>query len=278
MESEKKIRQYLLVNLPETESEEIDLRVISDENFADELTHAEDNLMEDFLDEELSEAEIKLFHENFLISEERIERLKQISLLRIYAQNETKESAIETEIAESEGFFDKLSKVFALTQRPGLAVLTVLLVILSGFIVWKVAFNKPETEIARLEKEAIELNKQDLSNLDEFKDLANLSIFPGKTRSGDEENNLKVEKSTENILLRLALPSDLSDTNDFNLKITGNQNETISLKEIRVYDNKNGKEIRLLIPKSALKKGEYQIEVVPENNDKYPLNYTFKVN
>lgn len=278
MELKNQLKKYLLTDMSEDEAEEIDLKIISDENFVAELTHAEEDLMEEFLDEELSEAELGLFHKNFLVSDERKARLKQISLLRNYAQKESQEKFRELENPESKSIYDKIFKLFALNRQPALAVLSVFIVLLSGFIIWKVVFDKPSIEIASLEIQINELNKRDLKDLEDFKEIRNLSLFPGKTRSADVGNILSVEDLTENILIRLALPADLNEQGNYYVRIKSNQAEAISLDEVRVYENKSGRELRLLLPKSLLKKGECNIEVSAGKDDKYQLNYSFIVN
>ncbi len=277
-EKAKKNRQYLLGNLSEDKAEKIDLQIISDENSVDELTKAEDDLMEEFLDGELSAAELELFKQNFLISEERTDRLKQIALLRTYAQKKVDQNALKAENAvEPEGFFRKIITVFALNQRPSTAIFGGLIIVLTGILLWQSFIQNPANQAGSWQSEIIALNRQDLSNLEDYKDLTNLSLAAGTMRDSGGANNLSGENLTGNVLIRLAVPSDLAQENVFNAKITANEKDVMTIDKIRIYDNKSGKEFRLLLPKSLLEKGEYKIEVLPENTKALPAKYTFIV-
>lgn len=277
-DEEVKFRSYFLGNLAEAEAEKIDLEIISGQISAEELIMAEDELIEEFLDEELTEHELKLFNENFLISDERRERLKQISLLKNYSQKYLKDSAIEEKPVENKSFLSKLFDLFAVNQRPSIAILTGLIVVLSGFIIWQVLYKEAANDLAGLKTQTLELNKSDLSNLENYKNLKSLSLFSGVTRSANEKDSLRSEELTENVLLRFALPPELNGADNFDLKIIQNEINSFEVNKIRAYANQSGKEIRLLLPKSVLKKGDYKIQITPENNGKYPLIYSFSVN
>lgn len=84
--TQSQLKQYLLGNLRAEQAEAIDLQIISQPQFAEELGLAEDNLMEDYLEEALTHNEIELFHKNFLVSEERTNRFRQLCLLKSYAR------------------------------------------------------------------------------------------------------------------------------------------------------------------------------------------------
>lgn len=279
-ETEGTFRQYLLRDLPEDETEKIDLQVISDPDSENVLTQVEDELMEDFLDGELSAAELGLFKENFLISDDRKERLRQISLLRHYAQTENKLPAITPDETAPDGFFSRLTALLALNRRPAAVLAVGLILIGAGVIIWQFAFpDRRSAEIARLETETTALNQRDLGDLDEFKNIPNLPLFVSTTRSETAgQSTLRSEELTGTILLRLALPPGSSGADKFRVKITGDQTGPITLAAVRAYTNPNGREIRLLLPKSLVARGVYQIEVFAAEDEKYPIGYSFRVN
>jgi hypothetical protein len=256
MES-KKIKNYLLGLMSENDVEAIDLQILSDKDMEDTLLEAENELIEDYLDENLSNEEIKAFNENYLINDERRKRVEFVRLMRSYAEKQT----TETEIKPS--FFEQLKSFF--TLRPlRLAVVSIALILALG-IAWQVIFNSNKIST---DTELVALNKQDLSNLDEFKNLKNVSLISGNVRSGGNGNLLKANDLTDKVLLRLALPNQ-SANKDFTVKISQNNQvkQTFTQRTI-------GQEVRLLIPKSILTKGEYQI-TLEKDGEKY--NYYFAV-
>lgn len=268
-----KLRQYLLGSLQEKEAEELDLQIIGNKNLEEELYLAEDALMEDYVDETLSAAEVELFHKNFLISEAREDQLKELAALKNYAQN-----SIQKEVSgkPADNFFQKLKNAFTLNFRPVTFALGLLLIGILAIGIWQFGLSGSTGEIALLEKEAAALNGQDLSDLGKYENFSKLSLFPGLLRSSDGVPKLSADGLSGIILIRLALPPE-EISNVFNAKITRNRTDTVSLNKMPVYSNQSGKEIRLLLPSSFFKNGEYKIELLPENRKDFPVNYSFTV-
>ena len=274
MENETiKLRQYLLGSLLEKEAEELDLQIIGNKSLEEELYLAEDALIEDYLDETLSAAEVELFHKNFLISEAREDQLRELAALKNYAQN-----TIQKEVSgkPADNFFQKLKNAFTLNFRPVTVALGLLLVGILAIGIWQFGLSGSTDEIALLEKEAAALNGQDLSDLGKYVNFSQLSLFPGLLRSSDSAPKLSADGLSGVILIRLALPPE-ENSSVFNAKIIRNRTDTVSLNKIPVYSNQSGKEIRLLLPSSFFKNGQYKIELLPENRKDFPVNYSFTV-
>lgn len=269
----KKLRQYLLGSLPESEAEMLDRRIIGDKNFEEELLQAEDLLMEDYLDEALSTTETSLFHKNFLISEARKEQLNELAALKNYAQYASRRETSET--AEN-NFFRALKNAFALNFRPVAAAFGLLIVGILAIAVWQLGFSGSTGDVALLEKQTATLNEGNLSDLKNYENLSKLSLFPNLLRSSDETAKLSAAALSDKVLLRLALPVE-ENSNAFSAKITRNQTDGITLNKIPTYSNQSGKEVRLILPAAFLKNGEYTIELLPENRNGFPVNYSFAV-
>lgn len=83
----KLIRQFLLRSLTnKSKLKEIEKALISDSAFARQAMLAEDDLIEDYIDGDLSLAEEKLFVKNFLVSPERRENFEFLRLLITYVR------------------------------------------------------------------------------------------------------------------------------------------------------------------------------------------------
>src|SRR5215213_7871459 len=80
-----KLKEFLLGSDSETEAEEIGVQLIADRGFAEKMSFAEEELVEEFLDGELTEAERELFYRNFLTTAARKELLEETALLRNFA-------------------------------------------------------------------------------------------------------------------------------------------------------------------------------------------------
>jgi len=70
------IRNYLLGQLSDEDREEFERRYFSDEELFDELQAAEDDLIDDFLSGNLSQAEVDMFQQNFLVGRKRERQLR----------------------------------------------------------------------------------------------------------------------------------------------------------------------------------------------------------
>src|SRR5215217_2988002 len=79
------IRKYLLGALSDDDREEVELRYFSDEELFDKLQAAEDDLIDDFLSGNLSQADVDMFHQNFLVGRKREQQLRIGKAWRNYA-------------------------------------------------------------------------------------------------------------------------------------------------------------------------------------------------
>lgn len=260
-----KFKQYLLGNLSESETVEIDLSLIASNELENDLHFAEQDLIEDYLENSLTQEEKSLFINNFLISEERRQSLSEIAHLKALAQN----SVIQDEPA-SESFFNQLKMFLGANLRPLTFGFGILLV---GVLIFTLIKNTGTTELTLLEKQTQELNRNKLDNLEDFQNLTKISLFSGTFRSTGNSDVLPVNNLTDKTLFRLALPPEISDAESVKIKIFGNQNEVINITNASLYSNQNGKEIRFLLPSEFIKKGNYKVEVSIKD---FKLDYAFK--
>lgn len=265
MEGENvKLKRFLLENLTEKDAEEIGVRIIADARFAEEMSFAEEDLVEDFLDGTLTADETELFHANFLTTPERLELLEQTALLRKYArQNLPPVSENLTEEKKSEGFFEIFKNFFLLNLRPIAAVLIVAVI---GAVAWRVAFYDTD-DLTQIEKNYAALNAKDLNNSSETANLSSKNLVAGTFRDTDSAAKLNSTTLTDNVFFRLALPSGTSSGTTLNLELVKNGQTIFRQMNLRVYQNPNGEELKVILPKSVLSKGVYQIKL--SNNSTY---------
>ncbi len=265
-------KRYLLGNLSPPEFEAIDLQIIADENSEEKLLWAESELMEEYLDKMLSPDEIELFKSNFLVSSERISQFKQISLMRNYARRAAtkpiSEKACET---APEGFSEKLKNFFSLNWRP-LTAVSALIVIGLFAAFYLTANNQTASEI-----EYAALNQKDLSNLEEYKSLTNLSLMSGVFRDSGGIQKLAEINLTEKVLFRLALPVQSNASDKFAAELVKDGKTVFKLNNLPFYTNPNGQELRLILPSTELKKGTYQLKIIKQFAPESPFVYNFTV-
>lgn len=135
------LRAYLLGRLEnERDAEALDERLLTDDEFFEELSFQEDELVEDYLDDLLTDDERDAFERHFLVSDERREKLKFAKAFeRKLGSGDV--TAVETE--PRTGFWSALAAY--LTPVP--LVTAAVILVISGVIVWTV-YRRPAADEA----------------------------------------------------------------------------------------------------------------------------------
>ncbi len=84
-DSELLIRRYLLASVSEQEREHVETRLMNDEDFLQHINMVEDELIEQYLDEQLDAADSARFETVFLSAPERRQKLRFTRALRVRA-------------------------------------------------------------------------------------------------------------------------------------------------------------------------------------------------
>ncbi|MEQ1604605.1 MAG: hypothetical protein ABL999_07025 [Pyrinomonadaceae bacterium] len=265
------LRLYLLGALTERNAQVIDVRIIEDESFAADLLLAESDLMEAYLAGELSAADENLFHSNFLISPGRKELLRETSLFENYASRRNLETihADVTKIESPEtGFFENYfnSLIF------GGALITA--VILIGLFIWPGILN---TKPSPLEREYAELNRQDFTEMIGLKDSATFNLVSVNTRDFGSAVTKSSSVLADLVFFRLALLPGESEGSNFSVDLLRGSSLVFSVASVRSYQNEAGREVRFVLPKSVLTKGQYRIRLSSPDARSPASNYAFVV-
>lgn len=148
-DEQSNLRKYILNDIGSAERSEIEERLLSDDEYFEEILTAEESLIQDYADEKLDAPDRRRFEECFLSSEENRQKLKFARALRKYV-NESESPAPEAE--KKPRFFDSLKAFFAAPAGIGLAVL--LIAALFGLIIWQTASQPSEilTALNRFQK------------------------------------------------------------------------------------------------------------------------------
>jgi cytoskeletal protein RodZ len=145
MNSEKESRliiEYLLGTLPEEEAERFDELSFTDDDFAEKLKTAENDLLDRYIQGELDGETRAKFESHYLASPLRREKLKFAEVLQIYA----KQNIAQTKPEETKaGFFAFISNLFSGNKlQLGFAMTVFLLLILGGLWIFTSRNQAPE--------------------------------------------------------------------------------------------------------------------------------------
>lgn len=144
MKEREAIKNYLLGALSdEAQRREIEEKILLHDDFNEQLSIAEDELIDEYLGGNLADSEAKSFNRFFLITQERKQRLRLIRNLRKYAM-ESGTQTVKQLSPEKPGWFDNLRGLFN-SPSVRLAATAVLLIIV-GVVVWRVAFYESDVD------------------------------------------------------------------------------------------------------------------------------------
>ena len=248
------LKHYLLGALTEEETAAIDLRVISDEGLGEELSFAESDLIEDYLERSLTDAETSLFHSNFMVSGARLGHLQEISILKNYARGR---DAQKKQPCSREGSRVKFADLLRIYFRP-LTIGAAIVVLLVAGLVWLRYLGGSNSA---LEQQYAVLNKRDLSDTSQLTGYSSVNLSTVSFRDANSLQKQSEEKLTDTVLFRLVAPSKGVDGVTFKAKLSRGTALVFTVESAKAYQNPNGEEIRLLLPKSVLQKGQYQIRL-----------------
>jgi hypothetical protein len=278
--SNKQLKNYFLGGLRQSEIEEIELRVISEESFAETMQITEDDLMEDYLDAKLTFSENALFEKNYLTTAERRENLRIFAMMKQNAAESTDragQSSLPT-YENDAGLLRKLLNYFMLMPRQALAF-RLLIVVGCVIGIW-VYRNQSVGEFAVLEAKYEQINQQNFSDLGEINHSSTLILVSGNLRGATNNGSadkLSAGNSTGNTLFRLVMPPEIKSVSNYSFKLLKDRKVVFGLNKIRSYDNQFGQEIRLMLPSEILSKGQYVIELQDKQKNSEPLSYLFTV-
>lgn len=261
-----KLRKYLLADLPEREMQAIDLEIFTNRELVEWLAVTEDELMEDFLDKQLTGSELKSFKLYFLNSPKRVERLNMLRVLLSFAKNEyisdTNDVQSQTIPAAIKSFFSK--------KRYPVLVVSAFCLLLFGGIAAFLLFYPGAGKDSPSQIEISRINQRDKSNLSEYENQSHFSLAPGIVRDKEALKSLSKADLTETVLLRLAVPNTVK-SNSFQVNISrqgdssGNDLRLALLREVQPFSQQNGLEVRLLLPASLLTPGTYRVDIQPSD-------------
>lgn len=176
------VRNYLLGNLGDkAKRRQIEKRLLLDDDFGEQLSIAEDELVDEYLNDALTETERERFLQFFLIPPERKEKLRFIGNLHKYAA--AVRASVQEEVKESRpkkiDWFD-WRRLFS---SPAWRFATIALLVFGvGFGTWRTVFYQSDTDRGLAQLRLAYRNQRPL----ESRTTANFGYAPFSTTRGDK--------------------------------------------------------------------------------------------
>ena len=260
------LRNYLLGELDEETQEQVEEHLLCDASFAERLSAAEDNLIDDYVFAALPKSERQSFEKNFILTDERRQKILFAQTLELYVDEHYGQQPSTLAAAHRPSPAQSSPWQFLKAHKAWFAVpaIALLLVFLTPKIV---RWLKPSDEVARLqaqrasiERKIAEVNKRPAEQNTQALPAYELALPPTLLR---EDGGMKRANLTEDIkllTLKLKLPQ-VQYENYLALVSTIEGEELFAIEGLRSEVDAGVAVIILKIPSEFLPTGDYQIQL-----------------
>src|SRR2546423_854790 len=256
------MRQYLLGEIDENRRDTLEERLMLDESFNDELSAAEDDLIDAYLADELTDAERDSFKRSFLSTPERRRKLTFARTFRRYVSNARH---AETDTAKERDVPPvprptPFSLAWLMQHRALGASLAALLLLAVAFGAYRAFVSRSGTggERAALEREIAELNSagRDVARAPSI----NVTLSPGLVRSSDGVQIVNLTAGIAVVKLQLLITA--SEYESYRAALESEKGEEVFTLGGLKDANENGvRVVPLNIPAHALESGVFRLKL-----------------
>lgn len=264
------MRIYLLGSLDGAQLEEVEVRLLSDAQFRDDLQTAQEELIDDYAFGVLSERDHQRFEQHFLVTPERADKLRFARAMRGYLGQSGVREAKDAE--GSQAWWRRLLRPPARRKLLVAVSLAICLLAVAFFLVLRESYQRRslQEQMARaammraeIEREVERWTKRPPAGYNQRTPLAELTLTPGLLRemAGAGTPRRIVLTNAEQIAqLRLELPERRFESYDATLLT----NEDVVVFDIGSLSPESGADDRVLflrIPAKSLPTGDYELRL-----------------
>lgn len=253
---ESLMRSYLLGDLDVGVLEEVEDRLLRDEKYADRMSAAEDNLIDDYVFNGLSDHEREKFHTNFLIDDERRNKIRIAQALEVYVGDKLPPTGHLTPIELWH------TSVFFIQQHKVLVTCSVVAIVLLAIFVPRLKVITPNSVVTQLNAKREDLERQ-LDVLNRYDNnnqpAVEATLKAKRLREGSETQRIVVPKNLNLIRLKLQL------VESSRYQTYGVSVQTVEGTELFKVNNLKADAdgaVLLKLTIDALPPGDYQIQLV----------------
>ena len=248
------LREFLLGKVNDDERERIESVFLTDSQIRERVLALEQDLIEDYLEESLTQEDKERFISLYAQTDEQRRALRITKSIKDWAVTEARAPQIA---AATVSVWSRLRA--RLQHKPVLIIPIVVTFVIA--IVLAIVWLNSRTEQRRhfaIEQELAQLNSS--TSLRDIPPQAILDLKPVTVRSGASETELKLRADIRIIELRLPwIQSEHYSMYQAEVRQVGN-GESFTIRNIQV-ENDGRNVIRIRLPAYMLKRGEYQINL-----------------
>lgn len=267
------LRQFLLGKVEDEERQRIESLFITDSVMNDRVLAAEQELMDDYLEDRLSTADKETFLSLYGDTEAQQRELGIAKSIQEWATNQP------VTYASLISVWDRLrARLLNPTIVIPIAVTAVLLIVL--VLVW---VNSQRTDRNKQYYLAVQEQLAQLNTLSSLRELpaqmSPLTLKPAVVRSVDPQPELTISSNVHFAELRLLWMQQEDYTTYQALVLSLGDKQSYTVSNL-VLENESGKVVRIRLPSGMLTRGNYQIElrgVAADSSKSPPEVYSFTV-
>jgi hypothetical protein len=304
---EELIRKFLLGDLSQEKQEQLEEQLMTDNELYEHLLLLEDELVEQYLDGELTPEEAGQFDSHFLCTHGRQHKLRFARALRDYVRDAPPEPAKDPEpVSRWQAFLTAIQ-----IQRPawGYALAALLVLNVSGGFWGLMRYSMLKAEYGGVQAEqqaALEqsralqtrtdelthdLNRAEAARQDLQQEIADLRagsasapnlvtsiLTPGFTRSEGSMERIRIP-SSETGLVRLVLDMATNEYESYEVRISLEGTEVMRLGGLRAVEDPEKIRLSFLIPGASLERADYEVQLFgtpPRGDDAIVDTYYFR--
>jgi hypothetical protein len=257
--ADTKLRQFLLGDVDELEREQIEKRFISDPQSKQRILIAEEDLIEDYLEDSLSPIQKQQFLAQYGYTPQHRRRLQITRLIKENAMSGA--PSVDAAPMRRSSFFSQLWSQNMRILIPALAVL--IIAVIAG-VIWISQSSRRTSEEANqrtmIERELAELNSTTTSPL-QPSEVVSVVLPPISVREAGSNHEVMQNPGTRVIELHL-LWTQKQEFSSY--QITLNRvavTEQFTISGLHAQDDKFGRVVIVKIPTHLLRRGLYQINL-----------------
>lgn len=262
-EEETVLRKYLLGDLDENVHEEVEERMLCDEAFADRLSAAQNYLIDDYVFDSLSDSEREKFQRNFVVNQERREKIRVAETLQAYVSRKEAQQALgHNQPGRAESLW-QAAVVFAQAHRLSVAfasIAVLIIVLLSPRIV---SWLRPSGDLSSWETRRIYIERQ-LAELNRNRSISNngaaidLQLQETVLRAGGQTKRVVISSNIQFLNVQLEFQPQKYQSYQA-LVLAVERNESFAINDLK--SEKGNDQILFSIPTEFLPDGDYQIDL-----------------
>jgi hypothetical protein len=269
------VREFLLGKVDERERELIEGLFLTDSQVRERVLNAEQDLIEDYLEDSLTETDKELFLARYGQTPAQQRQLRINKSIKDWARRESPSThAVSAKIS----VFSQFRERFRLQPTLVIPIVVTAMIVIAIGAVWLSTRSEKQERYLAIEQELAKLNTP--ANLREVPpNMSLLELSPFAVRSAEREKEFKKTAETRLVELRLPwiqkerYPSYRAEVS----RVGGS--EPLTIPSVQA-ENDGGYRIRMRLPAYRLHRGHYRVRltgITPDGTAGLSEEYTFAV-